>query len=217
MSEEYIQAILELWTKEEPEFEGKYVSFRDVAFEPKPVQKPHPPVWFGGDADAVLRRVARYASGWWPFLTPPEDIPAKLDFIRSQPDYNGELRDVVYGFDTSRVGEGHIVQDDPLARPGMSEQEIVDRLGWFGELGVTFSSVPIPMVEHIDQYYEYTQWLPRRSCRRSPSGRSLDLSEISDLVTGGECGTGLETQRFGEELNGGVEVRYGEPYVRQYH
>ena len=55
------------------------------------VQKPHPPVWFGGDADPVLRRTARYASGWRPFLTRPGDIPARIDFIRSQPDHSANL------------------------------------------------------------------------------------------------------------------------------
>ncbi len=159
MAEEYIQAIIELWTKEKPAFEGKYVSFRDVVFEPKPVQKPHIPIWFGGDADPVLQRIARHGSGWWPFLTRPEDIPAKIDFIRSQPDYNGQLTDIFYGFATSRVGEGHTVQDDPKARPGMTKQEIIDRLGWFKTLGVTISSVPIPTVQHIDEYFDYTQWV----------------------------------------------------------
>ena len=120
MAEEYIQAIIELWTKDEPEFEGKYVSFKDVAFEPKPVQKPHLPVWFGGDAAPVLKRIARYAQGWWPFLTKPEDIPAKIDFIKSQPDYNGQLADVYYGMSTSRVGKGHKVIDDPNARADQS-------------------------------------------------------------------------------------------------
>jgi probable F420-dependent oxidoreductase len=158
-AEEYVQAIIELWTKDEPEFDGKFVSFRDVAFEPKPVQQPHPPVWFGGDADPVLRRVARYASGWWPFLTPPDDIPAKLDTIRSQPDYNGRLADVVYGIGTSRVGEGHVARDDPRAQPGMSKQEIIDQLGSLGQLGVTISSVPIPSLNHLEEYFDYTQWI----------------------------------------------------------
>ena len=70
MADEYIAAIIELWTKESPEFEGKYVNFRDVAFEPKCVQRPHLPVWFGGEAKPVLRRVARHASGWWPAQQP---------------------------------------------------------------------------------------------------------------------------------------------------
>lgn len=159
ISEEYVQAIIELWTKEKPEFEGKYVRFRDIAFEPKCFQKPHVPIWFGGDADPVLKRTARYASGWWPFLTKPEDIPAKIDFIKSQPDYSGNLTDVFYGFATTRIGEGHVPIDDPRARPGMTRQEIIDRLCWFKELGVTWSSVPIPVVKHIQEYYDYAQWV----------------------------------------------------------
>jgi probable F420-dependent oxidoreductase len=159
ISEEYLQAIIELWTKEDPVFEGKYVSFRDVAFEPKPFQKPHLPIWMGGDADAVLKRIARYASGWWPALTKPEDISNRIDFIKSQPDYNGKLTDVFYGFATSRVGEGHTVIDDPKARPGMTKPEIIDRLNWFKELGVTMSSVPIPKVRSVEEYKDYTQWV----------------------------------------------------------
>lgn len=159
MSDEYIEAIIELWTQENPAFKGRYVSFSDVAFEPKPFQKPYLPIWMGGDADAVLKRIARFASGWWPFLTKPEDIPARIDFIKSQPDYNGQLKDVMYGFATTRVGEGHAVKEDPRARPGMTKPEIIDRLGWFKELGVTMSSVPIPMVKHIDEYFDYTQWV----------------------------------------------------------
>jgi probable F420-dependent oxidoreductase len=159
MSDEYLEAIIELWTKDDPVYEGKYVSFRDVAFEPKPLQKPHLPIWMGGDADAVLKRAARHASGWWPFLTKPEKIASRIEFIRSQPDYNGKLTDVFYGISTPRVGEGHVVIDDPKARPGMSRAEIIDRLGWFKEQGVTMSSVPIPKLNNIEEYFDYTQWV----------------------------------------------------------
>ena len=159
MAEEYTQAIIALWTQDRPEFEGRYVRFRDVAFEPKCYQKPHLKIWFGGDADAVLRRIGRYASGWWPFLTQPEDIPARLDYIRSQPDYSGQLKEVCYAFSTTRIGEGHVPIDDPKGRPGQTRQEIIDRLCWFGELGVTMSSVPIPQVRDPQEYYDYTQWV----------------------------------------------------------
>ncbi|WP_313439930.1 TIGR03619 family F420-dependent LLM class oxidoreductase [Novosphingobium sp.] len=160
MADEYIEAILALWTQENPEFEGRYVSFRDVAFAPNPVQKPHIPVWFGGDADAVLKRTARHAQGWWPFLTKPETIPERLDFIRSQPDYNGQLQDVFYGISTARVGEGHKVLDaDPRARPGQSKEELIARLGELAEWGVTWSSIPIPPLSGIEAYRDYTQWI----------------------------------------------------------
>ena len=105
MADEYLAAIIELWTSEAPSFHGKYVSFDNVAFEPKPVQKPHPPIWIGGDADAQLKRAARFASGWFPFLTQPEEFPAKIDFIKSQPTYNGGPFEVCYGLGTSLIGK----------------------------------------------------------------------------------------------------------------
>lgn len=159
MAEEYTRAIIELWTSENPEFEGQYISFRDVAFEPKCWKKPHLDIWFGGDADAVLRRLGRYASGWWPFLTKPEEIPAKLDYIRSQPDYAGNLREIFFGFSTTRLGEGHVPIDDPKARSGQTKQEIIDRLSWLGGLGVTMSAVPIPEVRCLEEYHDYAQWV----------------------------------------------------------
>jgi probable F420-dependent oxidoreductase len=159
MSDEYLAAIIALWTEDSPRFEGKYVSFKDVAFEPKPFQKPHLPIWMGGDADAVLKRAARHASGWMPFLTKPEDIPAKINFIKSQPTFSGGPFEIMYGLATSRVGEGHKVVEDPKARAGMSAQEIIDRLGWFKELGVTRSSVPIPAVQDMSAYLDYAQWV----------------------------------------------------------
>jgi hypothetical protein len=140
-------------------FEGKYVSFRDIAFEPKPFQKPHLPIWFGGDSDAALKRTARYGSGWIPFLTKPADLAARIDFIKSQPEFDGRPFEVSYGLATSRVGEGHKVNENPDARPGMSAQELVDKLGWLREQGVTMSSVPIPAVKDIDAYAEYAQWV----------------------------------------------------------
>jgi probable F420-dependent oxidoreductase len=159
ISDEYVAAMIELWTKDDPVFEGKYVSFRDVAFEPKPVQKPHVAIWFGGDSDAALKRIARFGTGWIPFLTKPGDIGARIDFIKSQPEFKGGPFEVMYGLATSRVGEGHVVNENPDARPGMSAAEIIDKLGRLKEQGVTMSSVPIPEVRDIEAYAEYAQWV----------------------------------------------------------
>lgn len=159
MSDEYLEAMIALWTEDDPVYEGRYVSFRDVAFEPKPVQAPHVPIWMGGDSDAALRRAARFASGWMPFLTRPEDLPARIDFIKSQPGFDGRCFDISFGIGTTRVGEGHAAVDDPGARPGMAAQQIVDRLGWFRELGVTWSAVPIPAVADQEAYLDYAQWV----------------------------------------------------------
>ena len=48
ITDEYIRAFKELWTQDEPNFQGKYCQFSNINFLPKPVQKPHPPIWVGG-------------------------------------------------------------------------------------------------------------------------------------------------------------------------
>lgn len=159
IADEYLEAIIELWTSESPRFDGSYVSFQDMAFEPKPVQKPHLPVWIGGDADAALKRAAQFASGWWPFLTPPEKIAEGIEFIKGQPTYDGRPFEVMHGLGTTRVGEGHRVVKDRGAHPGSSAQEIIDRLNWLAEQGVTFSAVPVPAVRGVDEYLDYAQWV----------------------------------------------------------
>lgn len=61
---EILEALKLLWTEPSATFHGKYFQFDNVVFEPKPFQKPHPPIWVGGNGEAALRRVARFADGW---------------------------------------------------------------------------------------------------------------------------------------------------------
>ncbi len=66
VTDEYIRAFKELWTKQEPEFHGEYLDISEVDFAPKPVQKPHPPIWIGGQSPAAIRRAATLGDGWLP-------------------------------------------------------------------------------------------------------------------------------------------------------
>src|SRR5271166_3723298 len=50
VTDEYMLAFRELWTKDSPRFDGRFVKFNDVVFAPKPVQKPCPPMWVGGES-----------------------------------------------------------------------------------------------------------------------------------------------------------------------
>ena len=63
---EYIRVCKELWTSDTPSFEGKYCRFSDISFLPKPLQKPHPPIWVGGCSPAAMRRAARLGDAWYP-------------------------------------------------------------------------------------------------------------------------------------------------------
>ncbi|PKB72007.1 MAG: hypothetical protein BZY87_02605 [SAR202 cluster bacterium Io17-Chloro-G6] len=66
VTDEYLRAFIELWTKDNPKFDGKYVSFSDITFLPKPVQKPYPPIWIGGQSKPAIRRAARIGDCWHP-------------------------------------------------------------------------------------------------------------------------------------------------------
>jgi probable F420-dependent oxidoreductase len=72
VTDEYLEACRELWTKDEPRFAGRYVKFADILFAPKPVQQPHPPIWVGGESGPALRRTARLGDGWYPIGTNPQ-------------------------------------------------------------------------------------------------------------------------------------------------
>jgi probable F420-dependent oxidoreductase len=65
-TDEYLAAMIELWTNDPSGFQGRYVSFDGVRFAPKPAQRPHPPIWVGGRSDAALRRAARFGQAWHP-------------------------------------------------------------------------------------------------------------------------------------------------------
>ena len=63
---ERVLAMKALWTEEEPAYHGEMVDFDPVWFYPKPVQKPHPPIYLGGESDHTLKRVMEYCDGWFP-------------------------------------------------------------------------------------------------------------------------------------------------------
>ena len=85
---EMIEAVTALWAGDDVTYEGKYYRFSHLTIDPKPVQKPHPPIWIGGgtqpsekvyaqtvkNIDPVLRRVARYADTWVPHASSTPDM-----------------------------------------------------------------------------------------------------------------------------------------------
>ncbi len=84
---EYVLAMKELWTKEEAEYHGKYVDFPPLISVPKPVQKPHPPVYLGSEAPNVFKRTVAWGDGWMPTEVSPEVVRsgrAELDELAAQ-------------------------------------------------------------------------------------------------------------------------------------
>ena len=101
VTDEYIQLFKELWTKDEPVFQGKYYQISGSAFQPKPVQKPHPPIWIGGHTGPAIRRAAKYGDGWLPIglrppaILEPEEMAVKMARLRTLTSQAGRPEDAV--------------------------------------------------------------------------------------------------------------------------
>ena len=71
VTDEFLHAFKILCTEDEPRFEGRHVRFSNIRFLPKPVHKPHPPIWVGGESPPALRRAVRYGDRWFPIGNNP--------------------------------------------------------------------------------------------------------------------------------------------------
>ena len=89
---EYIGAMKALWSPGVTHFSGETVEISDCHFNPKPVQQPHPPILFGGESDAALRRVATLGEGWYGFDLDPEGVAAHLKRLDAVLDEHGRSR-----------------------------------------------------------------------------------------------------------------------------
>ncbi len=72
VTDEYLRIFKELWTQDAPRFDGQYANFDNVTFLPKPLQKPHPPIWVGGESPAALRRTIALGNAWYPIGSNPQ-------------------------------------------------------------------------------------------------------------------------------------------------
>jgi probable F420-dependent oxidoreductase len=80
--DERIEAIKALWTAEPAEYHGRFVDFGPSYLRPKPVQKPHPPIFIGGDSNATVKRVIRHDAGWISFPLSVQALGRRIDEMR---------------------------------------------------------------------------------------------------------------------------------------
>src|SRR5262249_40218262 len=81
LSDEYIAAMKELWTKDRPTYHGRFVDFENITFEPKPIQKPHMALWIGGKTKSAIRRAVDHGDGWHPTRLLVEEFRAGVTYL----------------------------------------------------------------------------------------------------------------------------------------
>jgi probable F420-dependent oxidoreductase len=147
VTDEYLTAFRALWTEEAPGFDGSWVKFGGVQFEPKPVQKPHPPIWVGGESGPSLRRAARLGDAWYPIGSNRKHLLDTLPRYRAGVDRLQKLTAEV-GRDTASVALTYRVKRYGEAVPEMASDgerrlfsgsmpDIVGDLKALRDIGVT--------------------------------------------------------------------------------
>lgn len=126
-SEEQIQVLRALWTQESVTFDGRWHKVTDAGLNPLPVQRPIP-IWLGGSAEPVLRRIARLGDGWLPLFRPDSDGRALIEKMRSYARQAGR--------DPGTIGiEGRVTYAN------QTPEEWVKEVSIWKELGATHISV----------------------------------------------------------------------------
>ena len=82
VTNEYLELMNELYTSESPAFNGNYFNISDISFNPKPLQKPHPPIWVGGSSKNALKRAVKYGNGWHAVGYTPQEIKDKKEELK---------------------------------------------------------------------------------------------------------------------------------------
>ncbi len=145
-SDAYIRGFKELWSAKSPRQTGTHVTFDKLMFEPKPVQRPHPPIWVGGEVKAARRRAGELGDAWYPVPinpTIPLDTPQLygdgLKEVRAAAEKAGRDPSKITGALLAihcRIGpETPGREGGRLAFTG-SAQAIVDDLGAYAHAGV---------------------------------------------------------------------------------
>jgi probable F420-dependent oxidoreductase len=109
-TDEAIQVLREVWTNHPASFDGKYYKFGPVDSHPKPVQTGGPPIFIGGIAPPVLKRIARYGDGWMPPPHTPEQFKAAKEMLRD------EFRKAGRDFDELKIFMGTAGSEEGILR-----------------------------------------------------------------------------------------------------
>jgi probable F420-dependent oxidoreductase len=138
---EGIDVVRTLWRDTPASFEGRFTRFKGVSIDPKPVQKPMPPIWVGGRSDAALARAGRQGDGWVSYVVQPERYAQSLDKIRAAAAAAGRSLD---GFAAAHLAFITVGRDYETARAAWVKSLSVRYAQDFGPLAGKYGIIGTP-------------------------------------------------------------------------
>ena len=126
-ADEVLRVFKALWASDDPVFDGEFFRFRNIGFAPKPVQKPHPPLWIGGNSPGAFGRVVALGDGWHASPRTPADFREGLAKLRAAAEAARRPWETIeislrFGLSDALLGQG--------------PQAAIDQLGEYKRLGV---------------------------------------------------------------------------------
>ena len=149
--DEAIEVMKGIWSADDYCYEGPRFKALGQTANPKPVQKPHPPIWIGGNSKRARRRVAKHAQGWTPFpadavmskttrtpvLESLDDLRGMLDYLWEQVEAEGRDRAEI---DVTFSVRGHGTPGTPDFDPPAHREAISE----LADMGITWLHVGLP-------------------------------------------------------------------------
>lgn len=169
-TDEYIEAIFEIWENASASYQGKYTSFTDIEVFPKPIQKPHPLIFIGGRSEFAIQRAVKYGDGWNP--SQPSVAQMKEGIARINELCGKANRKPIthFGVNIPSVIASSDEEADAIARPTVgpmfpgeteyqertivgSPDTFIRRVREFKEAGVNYIELK-PLYPDMDQFME---------------------------------------------------------------
>lgn len=97
-TDDALEVITRVWSGTDVTYDGRFTKLENFSLKPLPIQKPRPPIWVSGRSDAAMRRAAKYADGWLPYMYTPEQLADSIAKIRAHgEDMGRDLSDFTFG------------------------------------------------------------------------------------------------------------------------
>lgn len=163
ITDEILEAIVTLWSTDDPVHEGEFFTISGLAVEPRPVQSPHPPIIIGGNSRPALRRAARH-DGWQPnpMGTSLTELAPAFEYLRAQPGYaqKADRYEIQW---LSTPPDASLPTGFAGARPHQlaehRERLLTAYQSTFVDAGVTRTVAEIPPTAGgVDEAIDYIQW-----------------------------------------------------------
>jgi probable F420-dependent oxidoreductase len=154
LSDEQLKLVDSIWKEKKASFAGRYYSFRDIAFEPKPFQKLRIPIWVGGEGIHAQRRAGLYGDAWFPYFVKitPRELASRFENVRRSATEAGRDPSQIHFACCLPIelSQKPLPQEEDRLRG--SPQQLIERLRSFKKIGV----------EHMGLQFMVPRWPDRQ-------------------------------------------------------